>query len=288
MEIYKTDKEIVDEVFKILKINKEEKLWSRRGKHLTKKYNTTYEVMLALVSSESKGEAGLNLQFGAVRAEGKVDPLVSAEKGLDSAFHNLVKKGKSANTRFEKDNFKHWKNHFCNHFLRIHWCNICECYHPVEEFKTLKRGEKNTRVVEYQHACEAMYNREHNLNYNAGRDRKGEYKNNKAAAIKRRTSLLGAEQETNPERIAIYQRFTKNCPKGYAVDHIHPVALGGSNTLDNLCYLQSVVNSHKWKRSAEEWKKYSKQLVETGVLTQEQIDDVIYPTIPFELTKNIS
>lgn len=45
----------------------------------------------------------------------------------------------------------------------------------------------------------------------------------------------------------------KNCPEGYEVDHMIPLATGGLHYESNLCYLPASINSSKKAKSIEEF-----------------------------------
>jgi 5-methylcytosine-specific restriction endonuclease McrA len=70
------------------------------------------------------------------------------------------------------------------------------------------------------------------------RDKYGSYNNAKRRATKINQTPPDADMEKIKE---IY----KNCPKGYEVDHIHPLSKGGLHHQDNLQYLTMSENRSK-------------------------------------------
>jgi 5-methylcytosine-specific restriction endonuclease McrA len=49
------------------------------------------------------------------------------------------------------------------------------------------------------------------------------------------------------------QQFYNDCPKGYQVDHIIPLALGGRHELANLQWLEESLNKAKGAKQPGEW-----------------------------------
>lgn len=63
--------------------------------------------------------------------------------------------------------------------------------------------------------------------------------------LRRRLKNMSRKYEVKPEeKEAIYQ-FYLNCPPGYEVDHIIPLARGGTHSIDNLQYLLPEENDQK-------------------------------------------
>ena len=52
------------------------------------------------------------------------------------------------------------------------------------------------------------------------------------------------------ENISALQEFYANCPKGYEVDHIHPISKGGLHSLSNMQYLPWKENRRKSNKLA--------------------------------------
>jgi len=61
----------------------------------------------------------------------------------------------------------------------------------------------------------------------------------------RRTRFENACENLTWEEKKAIGRFYKNCPKGYEVDHIYPIAKGGKHTISNLQYLTAEENKRK-------------------------------------------
>lgn len=68
---------------------------------------------------------------------------------------------------------------------------------------------------------------------------------------KRRVERLNSMPDYANEELI--ERIYKNCPKGYHVDHMVPIAKGGLHMESNLCYLPAKVNSSKGAKSIEEF-----------------------------------
>lgn len=69
----------------------------------------------------------------------------------------------------------------------------------------------------------------------------------------RRRALKISSSTTDPWELAEIASFYAKCPKGYHVDHILPLTLGGTHTLDNLQYLEAKLNLDKRDQHPDEW-----------------------------------
>lgn len=61
--------------------------------------------------------------------------------------------------------------------------------------------------------------------------------------------MYGLDNPKDKTEIKLRQKFIKECPEGHEVDHIIPVAKGGSNDLSNLQWLPK--NLNLWKRDKD-------------------------------------
>ena len=68
---------------------------------------------------------------------------------------------------------------------------------------------------------------------------------------KRRVERLNSMPDYANEELI--ERIYKNCPKGYHVDHMVPIAKGGLHMESNLCYLPEKVNLSKGAKSIEQF-----------------------------------
>jgi 5-methylcytosine-specific restriction endonuclease McrA len=66
-----------------------------------------------------------------------------------------------------------------------------------------------------------------------------------ASSAKRREKYKMARAVLSIQEKKDIRKFYEDCPKGYVIDHIIPLAKGGSHTLGNLQYLTQEENSQK-------------------------------------------
>ena len=116
-------------------------------------------------------------------------------------------------------------------------CTKCGETKAVSQFSKRTTGSYQS----YCKSCASEYNRKYKQ---ANRERAT------AREAQRRAKLLNATpQYACLETItAIY----KECPKGYHVDHIIPLAKGGQHLEHNLCYLPKLINIAKSDRELHE------------------------------------
>lgn len=97
------------------------------------------------------------------------------------------------------------------------------------------------------------------------------YKNNKktALATARAYQLRKSKAITSTTCLSTIKDIYKNCPEGYHVDHIVPLAKKGKHHQDNLCYLPASLNVAKGAKILEDYPELLKQFNE----------QVIYPNI---------
>jgi len=72
----------------------------------------------------------------------------------------------------------------------------------------------------------------------------------------RRERLKKAKWAFHAEYKAKLSEFYRNCPEGYEVDHIVPLARGGEHMLENLRYVSKEVNKRKFLRTGAEADQY--------------------------------
>ena len=104
---------------------------------------------------------------------------------------------------------------------------------------------------------EAKRNKQYNeANKEKRKEKRKEYlKKNKNLsrkwAAKRRASKLNQTPNyTNP---SLVDKIYENCPEGYHVDHMTPLACGGLHHESNLCYLPQAITASKGSKSIQEF-----------------------------------
>ena len=65
----------------------------------------------------------------------------------------------------------------------------------------------------------------------------------------RQERMKKAKEDTSWEEIRLINKFYRNCPEGYQVDHIVPISRGGKHTLSNLQYLTRDENAYKFTKA---------------------------------------
>jgi len=91
------------------------------------------------------------------------------------------------------------------------------------------------------------------------------YQNNKAVItanlVKRKTRR--SDQTPNYANVDLMNRIYKECPDGYHVDHMTPLAAGGLHHESNLCYLPAEVNLSKGTKTIDEFgqEQFSQQVI---------------------------
>ena len=108
----------------------------------------------------------------------------------------------------------------------------------VEEIEVLTRNNQ-TKKLKY----ESLEKRRHY-------QKKYESTEKGRAACKRRRDnrqkrMKEAIAALTPEQIKEVEEFYRKCPKNKCVDHIIPLAKGGTHTVDNLQYLTPMKNAKK-------------------------------------------
>ena len=73
----------------------------------------------------------------------------------------------------------------------------------------------------------------------------------KNISAKRRARKI--EQLPHYANLDLIKLIYKNCPDGYHVDHMTPLAKGGLHHESNLCYLPASVNQSKYAKTIEEF-----------------------------------
>ncbi len=165
-------------------------------------------------------------------------------------------------------------------------CTRCKTEKDVSEFSKDKRAKSGlqSRCRSCQAECDAKWyseNKEHKAEHNAkwyseNKEHRAEYdakwvkenpEKRRAKCAKRRATKLKAVTPTtcNKTIASIY----KNCPEGYHVDHIVPLAKKGKHHQDNLCYLPASLNQAKGAKILEDY----------PALLKEFNEQVIYPNI---------
>lgn len=84
-----------------------------------------------------------------------------------------------------------------------------------------------------------------------------------AASAKRRAKK--ALQTPESACLTTISTIYKNCPKGYHVDHIKPLARGGAHHQDNLCYLPAAFNISKSDKLLSEHPELNAQFNELAI-----------------------
>lgn len=87
-------------------------------------------------------------------------------------------------------------------------------------------------------------------------------KSAKEGSKRRKERVNKAKEHLGDYDKHLIRRFYVNCPKGYVVDHIIPIAKGGKHELCNLQYLTPLENFKKGNKTMDEWKLYQKLIQE--------------------------
>lgn len=97
--------------------------------------------------------------------------------------------------------------------------------------------------------------REANPGYHAEKSR--EYRQANPAKIRancaQRRALKKSTTTTDTWELSEILLFYKHCPDGFHIDHIIPLKLGGTHTLDNLQYLEAKLNMSKSDKHPDDW-----------------------------------
>ena len=154
---------------------------------------------------------------------------------------------------------------FMANSIGLSYCDECEEYLPVKEFTFILRGAKtNSKDPEYRNLCFTHYNI-----YQQGHNkvwRKNNPEKIRAYSAKRR-ALINETYAVSIEEQRLIWKFYEECPAGYDIDHILPIARGGTQTLDNLQYMKHESNLRKHTKTNEEWIKFCNlKEIETGIL----------------------
>jgi len=220
--------------------------------------DTTWEALIsALVSTEDTTEAAIILGFG---ISGFAKNPEAPKKGFQSAQYKS-----KLNKTLGKSGYKNWKTWFCNK-IGVHYCQSCECYHPLEAFALLKRGSKTQREPEYRHMCIETYNKDYQQKYVKAYHKRNPHLKKEGSA-RRRAKIQSRAVEAE---IADIIEFYRNCPEGYQVDHWMPLALGGLHSISNLVYLPAKENLRKSCLHPDAWIKRRAELVSAGILDEDQ------------------
>ena len=210
--------------------------------------NTTWgDLIQALVSGKDLIETGQLLGW-------------KNDKGYESAA-----KKADINKLLGKSNFKVWRTWLCNNVLKIHYCQSCECFHPVHLFSHVLRGSKTQRDTEYRHMCIKTYYKDYQAAHTQAYHRKNPEVKREANA-RRRAKIKGCTIE---EDLSAIQEFYRNCPKGYDIDHWMPLDLGGAHAISNLVYLSAKENRHKSYLHPDVWIERRAALVAAGELNDD-------------------
>ena len=97
-------------------------------------------------------------------------------------------------------------------------------------------------------------NREDILEYKKGYHLK-HYPENKAKYIAKDIKRRKRKESQLPDyaNISLMNRIYKECPEGFHVDHMTPLAAGGLHHESNLCYLPAEVNLSKGTKTIDEF-----------------------------------
>ena len=225
-------------------------IFPRRGTSDT----TWEELIYALVSTDDTVQVGIMLGYG---ISGFAKNPNAPKKGFESAQYKS-----NLNKILGKVGFKKWRTWFCDNILKIHYCQSCECYHPLEAFAHKLRGSKTQREVEYKHMCMETYNKDYQQDYVKDYHKRNPHLKREASA-RRRAKIKNCTIDVDLSAIL---KFYKECPKGCHVDHWMPLHLGGMHSLSNLVYLPEKENLSKSFLHPNDWIEKRKTLVAAGIL----------------------
>lgn len=113
-------------------------------------------------------------------------------------------------------------------------------YYQKNQEKLKERSRKHYEEnIERHQECSRQWRKE-----NIGKKRSYEAK---------RRSLEKSTATTDPWELQQITSFYANCPEGYHVDHIIPLAKGGHHKLSNLQHLEAKLNCGKGDKHPDDW-----------------------------------
>lgn len=161
-------------------------------------------------------------------------------------------------------------------------CTKCGVLKPLEEFKKDRRrpGGRGSSCK----ACVSLHTQQYasqnpekraasvkRYTQGAGRERRKEYYEEhkeylylrrqewlrqtgyaREYASKRRAQVRSSATDDAKE-LEMIREFYEQCPEGYHVDHIIPIALGGRHELANLQWLEASLNISKHAQHPDDW-----------------------------------
>ena len=118
-------------------------------------------------------------------------------------------------------------------------------FNEIKDFiERLKSPEFQKQVHEYREEMREIINRN---NRNFFKTEKGKECSRKGW-LKRNQSMKKACEGLDWHEKRLINRFYRNCPQGYEVDHIIPISKGGMHRLSNLQYLTRAENQAKFNK----------------------------------------
>lgn len=135
-------------------------------------------------------------------------------------------------------------------------CSKCRVPKQLSEFH--KQSDKKDGLA---HNCKVCRSKAQARRYKQKRDHilttAAKYRSahlaDHAAREAARRSRKHSTSTSDCLELAMIQEFYNECPPGYHVDHIMPIALGGRHELTNLQWLEASLNLQKSAKHPDTW-----------------------------------